>query len=93
MSLDGLLTSVDSGRDYLMEDGFAAFERLATTAELRSVFVVESLDKNLEVALRSKPLQTCRLIATLSSFWKYFQFSAEDGQRICLDLCSKVCGG
>lgn len=32
-----------------MEDGFAAFERLATTAELRSVFVVESPDKNLEV--------------------------------------------
>lgn len=28
-------------RDYLMEDGFAAFERLTTTAELRSVFVVE----------------------------------------------------
>lgn len=26
-----------------MEDGFAAFERLATTAELRSVFVVERL--------------------------------------------------
>ncbi|CAK9087295.1 E3 ubiquitin-protein ligase UPL6 (Ubiquitin-protein ligase 6) (HECT-type E3 ubiquitin transferase UPL6) [Durusdinium trenchii] len=28
-------------RDYLMEDGFAAFERLATTAELRALFVVE----------------------------------------------------
>ena len=26
-----------------MEDGFAAFERLTSTAELRSVFVVESL--------------------------------------------------
>ena len=76
-----------------MEDGFAAFERLATTAELRSVFVVESPDKNLEVDFRSKPLQTCRLIATLSSFWKNFHFSAEKGQRICLDLCSKVCGG
>lgn len=29
-----------------MEDGFAAFERLTTTAELRSVFVVESLGQD-----------------------------------------------
>ncbi|CAE7433558.1 UPL6 [Symbiodinium pilosum] len=28
-------------RDYIMEDGYAAFERLNTEAELRSVFVVE----------------------------------------------------
>ena len=30
-----------------MEDGFAAFERLATTAELRALFVVELPDWNI----------------------------------------------